>query len=342
MNLHDFLFIFSYLSATCRIDNPQGDISTLSGNFARALCGLALSRLSGLSLFHLKSFAAIINRNDIGQRTSLIEGYIKMGKRQVFSRIFSVLLFSLAASAASYADGLAAIKAAGVLKVATSLSVTPYTYTNGEMQPDGSDVATAKQLAKDLGVELKIVGVPVASRIPMLQTGKADLVISVLSMSPERAKVIDFSRPYSLIREVIIAPRNVAVKGYGDLVGKAVGVTRGTVEDKLVTENAKGAEIKRYEDVATLITAAVSGQVQYVATGLVSLDELNKKTGNRFESKFVMKDFMLAIGLRKGNPELDKWVDQWVQTNLENGRLNKIFRHYHHVDLSPEVMNWKK
>ncbi|GAB2906549.1 transporter substrate-binding domain-containing protein [Paralcaligenes ginsengisoli] len=253
-----------------------------------------------------------------------------------------MLLFSLAASAASYADGLAAIKAAGVLKVATSLSVTPYTYTNGEMQPDGSDVATAKQLAKDLGVELKIVGVPVASRIPMLQTGKADLVISVLSMSPERAKVIDFSRPYSLIREVIIAPRNVAVKGYGDLVGKAVGVTRGTVEDKLVTENAKGAEIKRYEDVATLITAAVSGQVQYVATGLVSLDELNKKTGNRFESKFVMKDFMLAIGLRKGNPELDKWVDQWVQTNLENGRLNKIFRHYHHVDLSPEVMNWKK
>ena len=263
-----------------------------------------------------------------------------MGNPRILAKSLTALLLSFTALAACRAGELANIKAADEIRVATSLSVPPYTYTNAQMQPDGSDVATARLLAKDLGVKLKIVSVPVASRIPMLQTGKADLVISVLSMTPERAKVIDFSRPYSLIREVVMAPKNVPVKDYADLKGKTIGVTRGTVEDRLVTENVKGANVRRYEDVSTLITAAAAGQVQYLATGLMSLDELNQKTHGRFESKLVLKDFMLAIGLRKNSPELRKWVDQWVADNLKNGKLNQIFERYHHVELSKQVLDW--
>lgn len=257
-----------------------------------------------------------------------------------FKPFISVFLgaCALTGGMAAHASQLDDIKAAGVIKVATSLSVTPYTYINSDMKPDGSDVATAKLLAKDLGVKLEIVNTPVASRIPALQTGKVDLVISVLSVSPERQKVIDFSRPYSLIREVVIAPKNLTVKNFDDLAGKEVGVTRGTVEDQLITTNAPKANIRRYEDVATLITAGVSGQVKYIATGLVSLDELNKKSGDRFESKFVMKDFMLAMGLRKGNPEFKAWLDQWVEKNLKDGKLNAIFQQYHHTDLSDQVL----
>ncbi|NYT76672.1 transporter substrate-binding domain-containing protein [Alcaligenaceae bacterium] len=254
---------------------------------------------------------------------------------------FASLLFgacALACGLVAHASQLDDIKAAGVIKVATSLSVTPYTFVNSEMKPDGSDVATAKLLAKDLGVKLEIINTPVAARIPSLLTSKADLVISVLSISPERQKVIDFSQPYSLIREVVIAPKDLVVKSYEDLDGKEVGVTRGTVEDQLITANATKASIRRYEDVATLITAAVSGQVKYVATGLVSLDELNKKAGDRFESKFVMKDFMLAMGLRKDNPEFKSWLDHWVEENLSNGKLNAIFKQYHHTDLSDQVL----
>lgn len=258
----------------------------------------------------------------------------------LLAKFLAMLALSASTLAVCQARDLADIKASSDIRVATSLSVPPYTYTNAQMQPDGSDVATAKLLAKDLGVALKIESVPVASRIPMLQTGKADLVISVLSMTPERAKVIDFSRPYSLIREVVMAPKDVQVKNEADLKGKTIGVTRGTVEDKLVTENIKGATVRRYEDVSTLITAAVAGQVTYLATGLMSLDELNQKTHSRFESKLVLKDFMLAIGLRKDSPALRKWVDQWVATNLKNGKLNQIFRHYHHVDLSSQVLDW--
>ncbi|HEY4065679.1 MAG TPA: transporter substrate-binding domain-containing protein, partial [Burkholderiaceae bacterium] len=112
----------------------------------------------------------------------------------------------LATSAPVLASQLDDIKAAGVLRVATSLSVAPYTYTDDTMQPTGSDVEAARLLAADLGVKLEVVGTTVSARIPTLQSGKADLVMSVLAKSPEREKVIDFSRPYAVTETVLIGP----------------------------------------------------------------------------------------------------------------------------------------
>ena len=109
------------------------------------------------------------------------------------------LAFSLlAAAGAAQADLLDNIKQARKLRVAIELALPPYGMTNDKMQPYGSDVETAQLLAKDLGVELEIVPATGPTRIPFLQTNKADLAIATLSISPDRQKVIDFSVPYSV------------------------------------------------------------------------------------------------------------------------------------------------
>lgn len=237
------------------------------------------------------------------------------------------------------ANGLDDIKSAGVIKVATSLSVQPYTYTDTNMQPTGSDVETAQLLAKDLGVKLEIVGTTVSARIPTLTTGKADVVISVLAQSPEREKVIDFSIPYSVNENVLIGPKDAKIAGYEDLSGETIGVTRGTVEDHITTTNAKESKIRRYEDVPTLVTAVVSGQVQVSAGSLTMLSEMNKASDNAYSKKFTLQESMLGIGLRKNNPELKEWLNNWIRENLKNGKLNAIYKKYHGVDLPPSIMN---
>ncbi|MET0311923.1 MAG: transporter substrate-binding domain-containing protein, partial [Burkholderiaceae bacterium] len=90
----------------------------------------------------------------------------------------------LAAAAAAQADMLDDVKKARKLRVAIELALPPYGMTNERMQPYGSDVETAQALAKDLGVELEIVPVTGPTRIPFLQTNKADLAIATLSISP--------------------------------------------------------------------------------------------------------------------------------------------------------------
>jgi polar amino acid transport system substrate-binding protein len=47
---------------------------------------------------------------------------------------------------------------------------------------------------------------------------------------------------------------------------------------------------------------------------------------------------MLGVALPKNNPDLKAWIDNWIKTNLSNGKLNDIYKKYHGNDLSPAVL----
>src|ERR1043165_8437234 len=120
--------------------------------------------------------------------------------KRVFAGIAMAAIAVIGLAQAANADQLDDIKKSGKIRIAVDLGVPPYGMTDDKMQPAGSDIETAKLLAKDWGVEFVHVPTTGASRIPSLQTGKADLVISTLSITPERAKVIDFSKAYAVVR----------------------------------------------------------------------------------------------------------------------------------------------
>lgn len=248
-------------------------------------------------------------------------------------RILALVALTAAVSAA-HADLLDDVRKAKKLRVAIELSLPPYGMMSPSLEPMGSDVETAKRLAKDLQVELEIVPVTGPSRIPFLLTNKADVVIATLSISAERAKVIDFSTPYSVVQIVVAAPKSMVIKGYGDLKGKTVAITRGNVQEAELTKNAVGAQIVRFDDDATLVTAGVSGQAPIVSTATTLLRAIQTKAPEReIETKFVLNTFELGIGVRKGEPKMLAWLNEWVATNRTNGNLNRTFKEFHGAEL---------
>jgi polar amino acid transport system substrate-binding protein len=237
------------------------------------------------------------------------------------------------------ADQLDDIKKAGKVRVAIAIGTPLFSYADANLQPTGSDVDTATELAKDLGVKLEIVPITTAARIPTLQAQRADIVISSLSITEERAKVVDFSIPYSAITIMVAAPKDMKISGYADLVGKRIGLTRATTNDTLTTKEAKGAEIMRYEDDATLITSVVTGQVDIFSSTPSNMGEINKRAaGKNFEMKFSQLDSGLGITMNKGEPKLKAWIDEWVTTNIKSGKLNTIYKKYHGRDLPANVV----
>jgi polar amino acid transport system substrate-binding protein len=247
-------------------------------------------------------------------------------------------LVLIAMGPSARADVLDDIKAAKKIRVAIDLGLPPYGMTDDKMQPTGSDVETAKLLAKDLGVEFELVPTTGATRIPSLQTGKSDVVISTLSVTAERAKVIDFSPAYAPLRTVLAGVKSISVKTIADLDGKTVGTTRGTTHDTYLSQNVKNAKIVRYEDDATTAQAFVSGQVDLFTTGELLLAPIAARNpGRQLELKFVLETFKLAVGVKQGEPRLLQTVSDWVKTNLKNGKLNEIYKKYHGNDL-PEVI----
>lgn len=236
------------------------------------------------------------------------------------------------------ADTLDTIKSRKKLMVAIDLGSPPFGQTDAQMQPAGSDVETAKLLAADWGMPLEIVQVTSPNRVPFLLTGKADMVIASFSVTEERQKVIDFSRPYGVIQIVVAAKKGTDIKDYAALAGKRVGTTRGSSNDKEFTSLNTGAQIVRYDDDATLVTALVSGQVDIMATSPQIMATANARAGgDPFEVKVVVKTNPYAIGIRKGDTALKAALDQWIASNLENGKLREIYKKYNGVAL-PEQM----
>jgi polar amino acid transport system substrate-binding protein len=249
---------------------------------------------------------------------------------------------SFAALSAAHADLLDDIMKAKKIRISTDMAIPPAGMMDSNMQPIGSDVETAKLLAADWGVQIEWVPTTGATRIPNVNSGKADIIISTLSVTPERAKVIDFSKPYAVLQSVVGAPKTTAIKDWADLKGKSVTVTRGTTQDTELSgmANDKGFKVVRYDDDATMVTAGATGQAEMVATSVALVNAITAKNPAKpWEPKFVIRNFDLAIGTKHGEPRLQAKLSEWVATNLKNGKLNAIYKKYYHADLPSAMTN---
>jgi polar amino acid transport system substrate-binding protein len=137
----------------------------------------------------------------------------------------------------------------------------------------------------------------------------------------------------------VAAPKEeVDIKNYTDLAGKRIGVTRATTNDMDITKNAPGAQIVRFEDDATLITAAVTGQVDIISSQSAVLGGINaKRTAKPLELKFTQAETNLGIAIPKGEEPLQDWLNSWVKTNFANGTLRDLFRKFHNRDLPDDL-----
>jgi polar amino acid transport system substrate-binding protein len=241
------------------------------------------------------------------------------------------------------ADALQDITSKGKLRVSIDPAAPPYSVLDETGNYKGSEVEIAKKLAADWKLELELVPTSAANRIPYLVSGRSDVVISTLSITDERKKVIDFSKPYSAIQIVVGAPQTEKISTLDDLVGKRVAVTRGSTNDAEITKSAlPGTDIVRFEDDATSITALLSGQASYYVTAPALLTTVNAKNPSaKLEPKIVLKTNVTGIGVKKGEASLQEKLNAWVNSSLADGSLNGIYKTAFGIDLPPEVTDAK-
>lgn len=249
----------------------------------------------------------------------------KLGiKKRLLAMAGAVLLMAQAGNA--MADQLQDIEKRGVLRVAVPQDFPPFGSVGTDLQPQGYDIDIARYLAQEMKLKLQLVPVTSANRVPYLQTNKVDLVISSLGKNAEREKVIDFSRAYAPFFLGVFGPQAGEVGAPEALKGKSVGVTRGAVEDMVLTEIApKEAQVKRYEDNNTTLSAYLSGQVEYIATGnLVVAAIAEQNPAKAPVAKFMLKDSPCYIGLKKNEPALKAKVDALIEQALKDDTLNSL------------------
>ncbi|MDE2605266.1 MAG: transporter substrate-binding domain-containing protein [Burkholderiales bacterium] len=253
--------------------------------------------------------------------------------RRAFAALGLAATVALAAAPA-FAQTPGDLKKKGEINVGLLVDFPPYGTTNAQNQPDGYDADVARLLGKDWGVKVNLVPVTGPNRIPYLLTGKVDLLVASLAVTPERAKQVQFSKPYSAASIVLYGPTKVAIKGPNDLKPLKIGVARASTQDVALTQIApQGTEIRRFDDDASAMQALISGQVDAIGCATTVAAEISKREPGRYEPKFILKQQDMAIALRPGQDALLKAVNDFVAKNTANGELNKLYHKWLATDL---------
>lgn len=232
----------------------------------------------------------------------------------------------LSSVSAAQADQLEDIEKRGVIRIAVPEDFPPFGSVGTDLQPQGMTSIWRAIWRNRWKLKLQLVPVTSANRVPYLQTDKVDLVISSLGKNAEREKVIDFSRAYAPFFLGVFGPKGAELKDAAALSGKSIGVTRGAVEDMVLTSVApQAAQIKRYEDNNTTLSAYLSGQVQYVATGNLVVAAISRQNADKAPvPSFMLKDSPCFIGLKKNEPALKAKVDTLIEQGIKDGTLNGL------------------
>ena len=249
---------------------------------------------------------------------------MKISKRRLALGLASLAL--LASTGAQAQAALDNVMKSGTIRIAIPTDYPPYGSVGTDMEPRGLDIDTARLIATKMGVKIELIPVTSANRIPYLQTGKADLVISTLGKNPEREKVIDFTSSYSPFFQAVFAPKTMNIKSFADLTGKSVAVTRGAMEDQeLEKVIPSGVDVKRFEDNNATISAYLAGQTQVIATSAsVAGNMMAKNPQAGAEFKLLLKDSPNFIGVNKGEDKLKARVNEILAAAKKDGDLDAM------------------
>lgn len=208
------------------------------------------------------------------------------------------------------------------LIMATEAGFAPYEYYEGD-KIVGIDPDIAAEIAKELGLELEIVNMNFDTIPDAVRTGRADFGAAGMSITEERANVVDFSIEYATSEQVIIVKQSSAVKSPEYLGGKIVAVQEGTVADLYLTDfvpDAKTLPSKKYfEAVSNLTTGRADAilldklpaqEIIKTAEGLVILDE------PLFTDKY-------AFCVKKGNKELLDAINKVMKRLMDEGKIDE-------------------
>ena len=215
---------------------------------------------------------------------------------------------------------------ASVLVMGTNATFKPFEYKEGG-QVVGFDVDLAREIAKDLGAELKIEDMSFDGLLPVLEGGRIDIAVAGMSVTEERAKNALFSEPYYQATQRIIVPEDSKIFNKSGLIGKKIGVQLGTTGDILASE-IKGAKVVQFPAAPNVLQELASGRVdavilddapanQYIVA-FPGLKILGSAIGNEF----------YAIAMKKTNQTLKEKVDQTINHMKEDGRMEALLRKY--------------
>jgi len=220
----------------------------------------------------------------------------------------------------------AEIKAKGKLVVGIQAANPPWGFVDSATgNADGIDADIAKLFGKELGVPVQFMGLEVANRIPALTAGRVDVLFATMAMLPDRAKAVQYSKPYVANSTYLVAAKSTPIKSNPDMGKYVIGVPRASSQDTDATKSAPpDTRILRFDNDAAAIQALLSGQVQAVGGNVFYVKRLNEVKPDTYENKLEFTKLYNGACSRLGEKEMNAALNAFIDKIKANGELARI------------------
>lgn len=213
------------------------------------------------------------------------------------------------------------IQEKGEITIGVKYDVPPFGFKNPNGGAiEGFDIDFGKAIADKLGVKTKLVEAISDNRIPFITDGTVDLVLSTMTINPERAEEIGFTNPYFIARGRILQKKGGDIKGVADLAGKSVCTALGSTYEATLKEQAPDADIKPVDTYSECLELIQTDAVDAVSTDDVILtgmiiqdDELELVPGDPLTTE------PYGGGFKKDDTEFKEFLDGVLTEYTEGG-----------------------
>ena len=220
----------------------------------------------------------------------------------------------------------------GTLKIGMS-TFLPWAMKDKKGQLTGFEIDVAKRLAKDLGVKAEFVPTQWSGIIPALITGKFDIIIGGMGITPKRNLKVNFSIPYDHTGMSLVANKELAA-GFDSLEDfnnpdVTLVVRMGSTSAAAVKKYMPKAELRQFDDESQAVQELLNGR----AHAFISSAPLPAFQALKYPEKLFLplkENFTkepIAFAIRKGDFDSYNFLNNWITVVTAEGWI-KERKHY--------------
>jgi glutamate transport system substrate-binding protein len=224
---------------------------------------------------------------------------------------------------------LGKIQARGEMTIGVKFDVPPFGVKNPQSgEVEGFDIEMGKAVAAKLGVKPKFIEAISDNRIPFLEDGTADLILSTMTINEERVGQISFSDPYFIARGRVLVPADSTIAGVADLAGKNVCTALGSTYEANLSKQAPDAKLKLVDSYSECLELVQNGAVDAVSTddviltGMIIQDDTLKLVGDQLTQE------PYGAGIKKDDAQMVDFVNGVFAGLKDDGTWAKLHQQW--------------
>jgi polar amino acid transport system substrate-binding protein len=259
--------------------------------------------------------------------------------------MFVLLALALTAGmvGTSMAGTLNEIVKRGELRVAVQSGAAPYAFVDKTGNHTGSMVEFTREMAKRMGVKLKILDFDWDGLIPALLSGKADILAADMTPTLKRALKITFADPWYYVQPCIFTKTGASYQVLEDVnkPSVTVGVLLGSTGETIAKKLLPNAKIKTYKGggrmiVQALLAGHVDAGVNDDLAVLTVLPDFPPNSIRLLDKRLGKGKDPLAFAVRQESVNLWQWINLYFKTIRADGTYQKNVQYW------MESTDWKK